>query len=77
MGKKIYIFVNMKVTIFSSTSEYLLFFIVLHVVNRISANLYSDQFVVKVSGGAETAKQLAKDHDFEYLGEVNITHKIL
>lgn len=67
----------MKVTIFSNTSGYLLFFIVLRLVNRISSNLYSDQFVVKVSGGAELAKQLAKDHGFEYLGEVNITNEIL
>lgn len=60
----------MKVTIFSSTSDYLLFLIVLHVVDRISARLYSDQFVVQVSGGSEAAKQLAEDHGFEYLGEV-------
>ncbi|KAL3224839.1 hypothetical protein MRX96_026226 [Rhipicephalus microplus] len=35
-----------------------------------SAEVYTDQFVVHVEGGAELARELANKHGFEYLGQV-------
>lgn len=35
-----------------------------------SEDIYTDQFVVHVDGGAETARELARKHGFDYLGEV-------
>ncbi|KAH7644431.1 furin-like protein protease 1 [Dermatophagoides farinae] len=35
-----------------------------------SKRLFSDQFVVRIHGGDEFARQLANDHDFTYLGHI-------
>ncbi|KAG8186688.1 hypothetical protein JTE90_014762 [Oedothorax gibbosus] len=58
-------------TISNRTLKYLLVLIVLNALDNINASgVYSDQFVIKVPGGSEIAKQVARDHGFEYLGEM-------
>lgn len=49
---------------------FLTFIIVLQHVR--SSKIFTDQFVVEVSGGMEEAKQVAKDHGFDFLGKVSL-----
>ncbi|GIY12727.1 hypothetical protein CDAR_64581 [Caerostris darwini] len=47
---------------------------ILNVFKKVAANLYSDQFVVQIPGGAPVAKKFAEDHGFTYLGEMHDNH---
>lgn len=43
---------------------------IFYIIQRSTSELYSNQFVVQISGGISAAKQLAEEHGFYYLGEV-------
>lgn len=40
------------------------------------SQVYSDQFVVEIPGGTEEAIQVARDHGFDYLGQVSISFSV-
>lgn len=54
---------------------FLTFIIVLQHVR--SSKIFTDQFVVEVTGGIEEAIQVAKDHGFDFLGKVSLYSKHL